>query len=252
MQGVASKHPPGAVVFISGEMPRFGQSMQCLHALRVPGGSMLAWQMGVMVTRSMQAAFTAAMANPDMEWVWIMGDDHTYDPDTLLRLLDREEPVVTGIVLNRVPPFNTTIHVRDQGRVKLLDEMPTNIDELYTLASNESCGDAGLLIRREVLEKTGPRWFDYWVSGSLAAEDQQFTKRLGEAGYPVKLDLSVPIGHMTPVDVQPVLKDDGQGGLQWEVRLVAAKQHVCDMQMFAPAERLVQPIPEGMVVEAAE
>lgn len=252
MQGVQTDHPPGAVVFISGEQPRFGLSLLALEMLKVPGGSAIAWEMGVMVTRSLQNAFTVAMANPDFQWVWLMGDDHTYAPDTLMRLLDRNEPVVGGIVLNRAPPFNTTVHVHEEGRgrVKLLHEMPTDTGTLYTLAENESCGDAGLLIRREVLEATcvGGRWFDYWVSGALSAEDQQFTRRMGKHGYPVKLDLSVPIGHMTPFDIQPVLKENEDGSKQWEVRLVAGKQHVCDMQMVE--EPRSKPLPELATVAA--
>jgi hypothetical protein len=232
------------VVFISGELPRYGLSLQCLQALKVPGGSMLAWQMGVMVTRSLQSAFTQVLANPAMQWLWLMGDDHTYQADTVLRLLDLEEPVVGGLVLNRAPPFNTTVHVHEQGggRVKLLPEIPTR--GLYTLAANESCGDAGLLIRREVLEAMGPRgWFDHWTSGALSAEDQQFTAKLGKVGHPVKIDVETHIGHMTPFDVQPVVKDG-----RWEVRLMCGNHHVCDMAY--PAEARARPLPAPVTAEA--
>ena len=234
MQGVSSKHPPGVVALITGDLTRYGISMQSIMALQVPPGSLNAWNMGVLIARGLNSAFQTMIDRPEMQWVWVMGDDHTFEPEVVLRLLDREVDIVAPLCLNRLPPMDPTIVEHDHepiGRMKYLEDLPAS--GLYRLKPSdpangivgETCGDAGLLIRRRVLEAIPAPWYDKRISGAIAAEDQAFVQRVKDAGFDVHIDLDVQIGHIGQVDFRPVNKNG-----KWEVRMTGGgMRHICDM-----------------------
>ena len=215
--------PPGCVVMATGDITRYAVSMQCYSSLRVPPGSLAGWNSGVLIAKSLNDGLETMMARPDLQWVWIMGDDHTYHPDTLFHLLAHEKDAIIPLCLNRYPPFSPTVINHTHDRMKYLSELP--MEGLYKLADDETCGDAGLLIRRNVLEATGPEWYETKKSGMLTAEDQQFTQKIKAAGFDIFLDTGTIIGHCTVINVRPVHKDD-----HWEIRLLTPiGQTVCDL-----------------------
>lgn len=220
MQGIASRHPPGGVAIITGELARYVPAMRCIESLQVPAGSASVWRAGVLVSFNLNEAFRTIMANPRLEWAWLMGDDHTFPPDTLMKLLDRDVDVVVPLCLNRSVPMDPTII--EGPRLKFLEDLPAS--GLYTLTGTETCGDAGMLIRRRVLEATGPDWYDRKKSGSHNAEDREFVQKIREAGFDVHVDVDNPIGHLTTFEILPVRKDTG-----WEIRLSAGLKPVCDL-----------------------
>ncbi len=234
MQGVPSKHPPGAVCLITGDLTRYAIAMQSIMGLKVPPGTHMPWNMGMLIARSLNGAFESMMSAPahpqfgQLEWVWVMGDDHTFEPDVVLQLLDREVDVVAPLCLNRLPPMDPTIVNHTKERMKYLEEIP--LGGLYTLGPDETCGDAGLLIRRKVLEAIPSPWYDHRISGAVASEDQAFVKRIKEAGFDVHIDLDVTIGHINPVVFEPVKKDG-----RWEIRMTGGgMRHIADIR---PAPR---------------
>ena len=253
MQGVLSSLPPGAVCMITGEIVRYAQSMQALHALVAPNGSFLSWHMGMLVARSINDAFAVVMEKPELQWAWIMGDDHTYSPDIVMKLIERDKDVVMPLCLNRVPPMDPTIVEWDAEhktrRLKPLEDMPTS--GLYKLAINETCGDAGMLIRRHVIEKSGPKWYERMKSGSHQAEDDEFVTKLKMLGFDIHVDLDNRIGHIGAVDFRPALVDG-----KWVVRCIGAGfRQVADLKVGSrkwkgplperPNSGIVQPIGNG-------
>lgn len=225
MQAVSTTHKPGGIAMITGELTRYGQSMQCFGRLRVPPGSAVPWIMGVLVAHNINTAFQVVMDNPALEWAWLMGDDHTFPPDILIKLLDRDVDVIVPLCLNRAPPFDPTIiEFKDgQGRLKHVEELPME-GGLYKLQEGEVCGDAGLLVRRHVLEAIGAPWHKLKKSGGHNAEDREFIERVKAAGFDVYVDLDNPIGHIAPVEYLPVRKESG-----WEIRMMCGGRHVADL-----------------------
>lgn len=221
MQASKSDHPPGAVCLITGDLLRYQPAMLSVVQLRVPAGSALVPMAGMLVAYNINSALTGMMANPDLEWAWLMGDDHTFRPDILMKLLDRNVDVVVPLCLNRTPPFSPTIAVASE-RMKRLDELPDS--GLYKLAENETTGDAGMLIRRSALEATGPDWYGKRKSGGHNSEDREFVEKIKLAGIDVHVDLDNPIGHMTPLELWPALAEG-----KWQVRCFSAGKHMCDL-----------------------
>lgn len=228
MQGVPSKHPPGAVCLITGDLTRYAVAMQSIMGLKVPPGTHMPWNMGMLVARSLNGALQSMISTPSLQWAWIMGDDHTFDPDVLLRLLDRELDVVAPLCLNRLPPMDPTIVDHSMTRMKYLEELP--LSGIYRLTADETCGDAGLLIRRKVLEAIPAPWYDHRISGAVASEDQAFVQRIKDAGFDVHIDIDTRIGHIGHSVFEPVIVDG-----HWEVRMTGGgMRHIANIR---PAPR---------------
>lgn len=226
MQIIQSRHPPGAVCMVTGDDLRSAIAMQSVVGTYASPGSLMTWFSGVLVSSSLNESFQAVLHNSALQWAWVMGDDHVYNPDAVLKLLDREVDVIVPLCLSRAPPFNPVISVRTEGGFlpKPLGSLPRG--GLYKLAPNESCGDAGMLIRRHVLEKIEPPWYNNRRSGSYNSDDQAFVARLIQEGFDVHVDLDVQIGHVTQTVVVPALTQDG-----WKVRMIGSgAKHIADFR----------------------
>ena len=232
MQAVDSVHPPGMIILLSGEIARFTSAVQCLTSLVAPLGTRASWQTGVLITKLLNMGLKSFMDQPDLQWVWIMGDDHVYRPDILMKLLDRGVDAIIPFVLNRHPPMDSTVAIwhnmenptvpgRD-FRMRFLEEFPG--EGLYKLADNETCGDAGLLLRRRVVEAVEYPWYDTRRSGAWASDDQAFTRRIKEKGFNIYVDTDTTMGHLQPMAVVPMRTLDGK----WSIRLVAGMKTVVD------------------------
>lgn len=222
MRVVETPHPPGAVCMATGEIARYATSLQHYHRLEVPNGSLDAWHAGVLVAENLNQGLEAMMARDTLQWAWIMGDDHSYPADLLLRLLDRGVDVIAPLCLNRYPPMEPSIVSASRGRQRWLEEMPTS--GLYKLEPDETCGDAGLLIRRPVLEALARPFYDRPRSGSFKSEDQAFMRKIQDAGFAVWIDCEHTIGHMEIDSVQPIVKDG-----RWHIRLMGGHRHIVDI-----------------------
>lgn len=215
-------HPPGAVCFASGEIARYGVSLQCLERLQVPNGSLLAWYMGVLVAENLNRGMNNMMDNPGLQWSWVMGDDHIFQAGVLTKLLDHGKDVIIPLCLNRYPPMDPTVVSSSRGQLRL-EDFPTS--GLYKLGEDEVCGDAGLLVRRSVLEKLERPFYNTQRSGSFKSEDQSFTNRLKQAGYDIWVDCETTIGHIAGVSVEPVAVNG-----EWRIRLTGGMKHIVDIK----------------------
>lgn len=221
MRGVEGRHPPGVVAICSGDLARYTFAMRSISSLKAPAGSLEFWWQSNNIANSINTAFKAMIDNPAYQWCWLMGDDHTFPDDILLRQLDRDLDVVVPMCLNRYPPFDATI-VKG-GKVKPLEELPAT--GLYRLGEGETCGDAGMLVRRSVIEAIEPPWYDRLRSGALGVDDQCFVARVKAAGFAVDVDLDARIGHMSPFTMLPVFSEG-----RWAVRLICGGQPVVDIE----------------------
>lgn len=200
---------------MTGELARYADSMSDLAGLHVPIQSGLTWFRGVLIADGLNKSLQALYTRPELQWAWIMGDDHRFAPDALMRLLDREVDCIIPACLHRHPPFNSTVmRVADDGTKMGIPMLNLPTSGLYKLADNESCGDAGLLIRKRVLDAIPQPWYDTRRSGAFASDDVAFTRRVNDAGFDVYVDCETPLGHITPMSVTPRIEDG-----QWVLRI---------------------------------
>lgn len=153
--------------------------------------------------------------------ILFVDSDCVWHPDALLRLVERDLPVVTGAIYMRsLPPMPTVgqfTHINDDGHhvyefastirktlafakargltlttpnVLCLDK-ENEADDLWEV---DGCGCHFLLIRRDVFKFLH---MPYFRSPALqGGEDFYFSRKLKAAGIPIYLDLTIHTGHL--------------------------------------------------------
>jgi hypothetical protein len=208
MRPTFTKYPRGSIVISLPTMTRYSEFWLSLEALQVPDGTYLATSIGADIPRQLNEAIRRST---EAKWFWILGDDHTFDPGMLLRLLDRALDVVVPIVPHRRVPFGPVLMhgpYSDDGMTPYqYKDLP--IEGLYKLPKGDVVGTAGMLVRRHVMDKIGDPWFEggQLHKGELQ-EDVYFVHRLHELGIPIHIDCDELMGHMAQIEIRPQRRDD--------------------------------------------
>lgn len=148
------------------------------------------------------AARNQIVAQAQGHWLWFIDSDQVFAPDALDRLLARDVPVVQALCLMRHPPHEPVLY-EDSALTR--NTRPRGAPRLVKV---QSLGAGGTLYRKEVFHAVPPPWFE----GPTGKEDTTFAAKLRAAGFPLHVDLAVPIGHLTPMAIWPAFD-----GLQWSV-----------------------------------
>lgn len=143
--------------------------------------------------------------------------DETFAPETAMRLLQDDLPVVSGVVYQRNPPPAPCIYkqikdsvyhfpmaqelqnwFRDNEIPQFREPCVLNLPDEMSIWEVDEVGTGCLLIKREVLEDIGEPRFDimpghFWGMTT----DILFCRRAKEAGYKIHADLRVQLGHLT-------------------------------------------------------
>lgn len=233
---VESEHGPGAVGFIGAEVARYHSFTVCFTGLNVPRGTRMFSGIGYETSYNRNAVIAQAFLGCDnchhihrkfpvcdckcenfkdqgMEWVSIWDDDHTFSPETLMAMLERQVDVLMPLYAQRQPPYRPCIYKDFLGgegwRIYSWEELEGKRGLLPIAAA----GAGGILIRRPVIEalnKDGRnQWFEH---ENNVGEDMTFFKKCTDAGFQPYVDLNIPIGHTTPVEVWPNTNRDGHWG----------------------------------------
>jgi hypothetical protein len=205
---------PGFVVLPTSEQGRYPAFHACLIKLLIgglPEGSGLTWHQGCDISAELNHGIRRAIQSNRCEWVWIIGDDHTFAPDIVERLLAHNVPVVVPLVLKRSQPNTPVVYGEDGMALKFGPED-------HGLREVAAAGNAGMLIRRAVLDAVGDPWFT--VGGvERQREDLAFCSKLEALHIPVFVDLDTWMGHITPVEVWPHRHPDGRWNVKYQNNL---------------------------------
>jgi hypothetical protein len=200
-------HAPGTVAVPMAEIGRYAAFTMSLCGTLQPPGCHLSIMASASVTENLNSSIRTM---PDeSEWMWIVGDDHTWANDCLMQMLyilDEADHVdiLVPLVLKRSPPFQPVVFHRDDSltdpRIPGSEDMPTyrpyHWDELPAsgLFEIEAAGSAGMLIRRYVLETLDEPWF-HSTGGVILNEDV-------DAGFRLFATADIVMGHLGIFNVQ--------------------------------------------------
>lgn len=215
---VKSPHPPGTVAYISANNARYSEFFDGLEQLRVPNGTVLAKSILYNAARNRNEVSTIMHG----EWILYLDDDHVWEPNLLLNLLDRNLDIVGPPYCRRYPPFDSVAfncYHPDSlscGKVEgdhiwnltTWEQLSKSSDPLFEVAA---CGFGALLVRKKVLdamkEAFGEPLFRVgaydptWVEPSLVkdelGEDLSFCWAARKAGFKIYWDLDQFLGHIT-------------------------------------------------------
>ena len=200
MRDVDSAHPAGTVGVLVGSLARYTALFASLEKLKAPKGTKLIFAEGPEVARNCNTMVDQMSG----EWLWIMGDDHRFGPDILIKLLERKRDIVVPLVLRRQPPFETVLYKK-----MVSDGAPNEKYQLSDLPSGgllevDAAGSAGMLVRQEVFGVLPRPWFEFQRHTS---EDVGFCVNARAAGFKVHADLDQTMTHITPCEIEPVRSD---------------------------------------------
>ena len=207
MVPVTSNFKGVGVCIATGELTRYAMFNQSLAMLHVTDNSCMIWTSGPLIAANMNRNFKSFLANPALEWAWIIGDDHTFKPDVILKLLAHEKDVIVPLCSNREPPCAFTIIDESNNKHRDFTKVPTS--GIFKLEDFEVCGDAGMLLSRAAVEALGPPWYESLVSGTYTSEDRYFARKIRQQGMDIWIDTEVQLGHITPCLITPVVTEDG-------------------------------------------
>lgn len=208
---------PGTIALPTAEIGRFTLFTVCLASTQQPEGTNLAISASASVTQNLNRNIQDM--RPYDEWLWIIGDDHTWEPDCLMRMLkamddNPEIDIMVPLVVRRNPPW-TLVVFKEAGTFEdsIPQWMPYKFEEIPDEPWEvDAAGSAGMLIRKHVLEAMGFPWFES-TNGVYLNEDVIFCVKAREQGFRIFANPNVTMGHIGIFNVRPVKRDGRWGAL---------------------------------------
>ena len=204
-------YPPGTIIICSGDLQRYTAFSQSMVSLATPPGTKMFWAKGVNIAGNLNRG----LEHREGEWVWIMGDDHIFAPDILIRLLSHDVDVVSPLVLMRQAPYSPIVFREDlpDGTFRFWQGPDLPPGGLHPVAA---ASGAGMLVRNHVIEALDPPYFEMGqVRSSEMSEDLYFYRKARQKGFQVYIDFDVRMGHITPAALWPRKASDGR----WEIQV---------------------------------
>lgn len=186
-----------------------------LRNLQIPGGLMPLAGMPYDHARNVACQVTL---DRGAEWLFFLDSDVIPPHDAILRLMSRQQPIISGVYCRRSPPVAIPVMMRGGQWVT---SYPAN-----SIIEVDVVGAGCLLIHRSVLERIPPqrpgkRWFDWRVDmkglmpdGECMSEDFTFCLHCRRNGYKILVDTSVQCKHVGlaeskymsfgPLDASPI------------------------------------------------
>lgn len=125
-----------------------------------------------------------------------LDDDNTFHPSLVARLEAHDLDVVSGLCLQRKPPFLPFPRIADE---------PIPLQGPPRLLTVHDTGGSSLMVKRRVFEALDPPWFVHGEDeqGNHVTDDVFFCRRARAAGFEVHVDTAVWLGHMNVMTVSP-------------------------------------------------
>lgn len=209
-----SGYPAGTIVVAAGIQPRYYEFQLSLDAVGAPVGTKLHIERSCDITQN----FNSGVKRMTGEWVWFLGDDHSFSPTLLMHLLKRDVDIVIPPTMCKVPPFAPCIMhgPNDQTNGFWNEKMPLyHWDEisgegLLPLPKGDFIGQAGMLVKKHVLDRIGYPWFKCGqMDPGRLQEDLSFCREVQQLGYTIYVDQDVILDHHAPFKLTAT-KHEGQ------------------------------------------
>jgi hypothetical protein len=196
------QHPPGTIGIYTDHIARFSDFTVSITGMHVPEGTRYAWSRGVYLAHNTNV-FIREMEG---DWLFLMDDDHRFEPEILTRLLDHDLDVVVALTSKKFPPYPPVLYEVEGTNLNTID-----LTGQSGLIEVDACGKPGMLIKRHVLEAIPDPWCEY-MNTQDGAEDMDFCMKIKKAGFKIHADLDIKLAHMAPIAVTKEQDPNGNWG----------------------------------------
>lgn len=194
-----SGHGPGTIVVAAASMPRYYEFQFSLDAVGAPVGSKQLVIRSCDITQN----FNDGVKQMVGDWVWFLGDDHSFEPGLLIKLLNHHVDIVVPITPCKSAPFMPCMmHGPEDYNEVWHEDMPLyhwselSGTGLLPLPKGDFIGQAGMLVRKNVLDTLGYPWFKCGqLDPGRLQEDLDFCHRVQQAGFTVYVDQDTILDH---------------------------------------------------------
>ena len=209
---------PGTIALPTSEIGRFTMFTVSIAGTRQPPDTHLSVMASASVVENVNQVIR--QLRPKDEWIWILGDDHTWEQDCLMRLLEAmddhlEADIMVPLVVKRNPPWHLVVfHEAGNFGDGLPRWQPYHWEEIPESGVFEidAAGSAGMLIRRGVLDAIGDPWFRS-TGGVILNEDVTFCSDARSLGFRIFATADVTMGHLGIFNVRPLRREGRWGAL---------------------------------------
>lgn len=193
-----SGYTHGTVIVAAASTPRYYEFQLSLDKVAAPVGTKLHIERSCDITQN----FNGGVKKMVGDWAWFLGDDHSFDETLLMRLLSFNVDVVVPITPCKGVPFMPCVmHGPTNGEVWHPDLPLYHWDELsgeglFALPHGDFIGQAGMLVKKTVLDDIGYPWFKCGqLDKGRLQEDMYFCHELQQRGYTVYVDQERVLDH---------------------------------------------------------
>jgi hypothetical protein len=190
-----SGHPPGIIGVIGQETARYHAFTAAWSAIETPEGCGEVFGLSYDVSINSNECIRVMLEDRRFQWVWIMDDDHVFPGTTLMTLLDAQVDIIVPFYAHRKPPLHPCIYADEPEEDRYRNFSWRQLEGKSGVIPVVSAGKAGVLIRRHVVEKMPPPWFERTARGG---EDHFFYKKARHLGFQPYCHLGATLGHITP------------------------------------------------------
>jgi hypothetical protein len=226
---IAAALPPGLFGIVANESARYTVFTGHVLSLVMPNHSRYAIHTGCYVVDSCNKLFDSVAEHED--WVMIMGDDHQFPPELILKLLSlmyRDDlDIIVPVCFKRDFPPTPVLYKYEEVDPALHSEyafkegeplalVPINLNDYPNggLIEVDGAGSAGMVVRKRVMEAMEPPWFRLGVGHW--GEDLDFCRRAQELGFKIHADLDMSLGHIVNTCLWPVRNQHGEWSVEYD------------------------------------
>lgn len=128
------------------------------------------------------------------DYLLFIDSDMVFDDDALLRLLDLNRNIVSGLCVSKQPPFHPVAKRKNEnGKYAVVD----GLAEGRFYSDLDGVGAAFMLVNTDVFHKVEAPWFAMPPYGKeVLGEDFYFCQKAIDADFQICCDASLIIGHI--------------------------------------------------------
>jgi hypothetical protein len=131
--------------------------------------------------------------------ILMIDTDQTYPPDTIVRLMSHNLPIVCGKVHRRYPPFDPILY-REVPETGQYAHVPLNEWVNGGLIEVDATGGACMFLDMSVFDDIAYPWFERDEDRGVG-EDVNFWRKCRAAGHKIFVDVGIEIGHLGQLEI---------------------------------------------------